>query len=60
MGEDDDLAKRFEGIFSKKPVANSGWDKSATVDNTSYDAGGSWQAAEEASLEVHLIKVIAP
>lgn len=50
MGEDDDLAKRFESIFSKKPVANSGWDRSATLDS-SHDADVSWQATEEASLE---------
>ncbi|KAK6342765.1 hypothetical protein TWF718_008152 [Orbilia javanica] len=51
MGEDDDLSKRFENIFSKKPVANSGWDKPATLDNTGHAAGASWQATEEASLE---------
>ncbi|KAF3202753.1 hypothetical protein TWF106_002281 [Orbilia oligospora] len=51
MGEDDDLAKRFESIFSKKPVANSGWDKPAALDKTSYNADSSWQATEEASLE---------
>ncbi|KAK6504092.1 hypothetical protein TWF506_002304 [Arthrobotrys conoides] len=50
MGEDDDLAKRFESIFSKKPVANSGWDKPA-LENTSHDADTSWQATDEASLE---------
>ncbi|KAK6330313.1 hypothetical protein TWF730_004806 [Orbilia blumenaviensis] len=54
MGDDDNLAKRFESIFSKKPVANSGWDKAATStlsNNASHDADLSWQDTEEASLE---------
>ncbi|KAK6505468.1 hypothetical protein TWF481_007367 [Arthrobotrys musiformis] len=55
MNEDADLAKRFESIFSKKPIANSGWDKSAVLGDTAganhRDADISWQATDEASLE---------
>ncbi|KAF3938564.1 hypothetical protein ABW19_dt0209027 [Dactylella cylindrospora] len=46
---DDDLAKRFENIFSKKPVANDGWDRKVNLDQ---DPDLSWQAgAEDVSLE---------
>ncbi|KAK6336458.1 hypothetical protein TWF696_002010 [Orbilia brochopaga] len=48
---DDDLAKRFENIFSKRPVANEGWDRRLTTER-SLDAGdGSLHAADEPSLE---------
>ncbi|KAJ6257797.1 hypothetical protein Dda_7586 [Drechslerella dactyloides] len=48
---DDDLAKRFQNIFSKRPVANEGWDQHATIDR-SNDAGDvTWQATDEPSLE---------
>ncbi|KAF3920881.1 hypothetical protein ABW21_db0206086 [Orbilia brochopaga] len=47
---DDDLAKRFENIFSKRPVANDGWDKQPTVEHThGGNVGG--QATDEPSLE---------
>ncbi|KAF3929822.1 hypothetical protein AA313_de0206571 [Arthrobotrys entomopaga] len=50
MGEDDDLTKRFESIFSKKSVASSGFDQRAVIDRSSQ-ADISWQAEDEASLE---------
>ncbi|KAK6533046.1 hypothetical protein TWF281_007207 [Arthrobotrys megalospora] len=51
MSGDDDLAKRFENIFSKKPVATSEWDRSVPLNSSNQDTDISWQATEEASLE---------
>ncbi|EPS41006.1 hypothetical protein H072_5126 [Dactylellina haptotyla CBS 200.50] len=57
MPGDEDLSKRFESIFAKKPAANSGWDREAIIDRADNTDGAhaaantSWEATDETSLE---------
>ncbi|EWC45150.1 hypothetical protein DRE_06038 [Drechslerella stenobrocha 248] len=48
---DDDLAKRFESIFSKRPVAKDGWDRAVIIDRSNDSVDTDWQATDEPSLE---------